>query len=81
MSSSMTIGGTTVGAGNLISGNDANGVEIDDSSAILVQGNLIGLDQTGTLAMGNAGAGVLIDTRSTSNTVGGLVAGGATYFR
>ena len=41
-SSSVTIGGTSLGAGNLISGNDANGVEINDSSGTLVQGNLIG---------------------------------------
>ncbi len=53
LSSSVTIGGTSVGAGNLISGNNANGVEINDSSSTLVEGNLIGLDQTGTCAIGN----------------------------
>ena len=72
--SSSTIGGTTAGAGNLISGN-TNGVEIDDSSAILVQGNLIGLDQTGTLSFGNTGAGVLVDAGSSANTIGGAVGG------
>ena len=79
MSSSVTIGGTSLGAGNLISGNDANGVEINDSSGTLVQGNLIGLDQTGTLALGNAGAGVLVDDGSVSNTIGGPVAGGRNF--
>ena len=79
LSSSVVIGGTSVGAGNLISGNNANGVEINDSSSTLVQGNLIGLDQTGTLAIGNRGAGVLIDDGSISITIGGPVAGGHNF--
>ena len=79
LSSSVIIGGTSVGAGNLISGNDANGVEINDSNSTLVQGNLIGLDQTGTLAIGNRGAGVLIDDGSVSSTIGGPVAGGHNF--
>ena len=73
------IGGTIPAAGNLISGNNANGVEINDSSSTLVQGNLIGLDQTGTLAIGNSGAGVLIDNGSVSSTIGGPVAGGHNF--
>ena len=76
---SVTIGGTALGAGNLISGNDSNGVEIIDSTGSLVQGNLIGLDQTGTLAFGNAGAGVLVDDGSISNTIGGPVSGGRNF--
>ncbi len=79
LSSSVLIGGTSMGSGNLISGNVANGVEIDDSRGTLVQGNLIGLDQTGTLAIGNRGAGVLIDDGSASSTIGGPVAGGRNF--
>ncbi len=79
LSSSVTIGGTSVGAGNLISGNNANGVEINDSSSTLVEGNLIGLDQTGTRAIGNHGAGVLIDDGSVSNSIGAPVAGGRNF--
>jgi len=71
---SNTIGGTTPGSGNLISGN-VNGVEINDASLNLVQGNLIGTDTTGTLALGNTGAGVLVDAGSSSNTIGGPVGG------
>ncbi len=72
-----TIGGTVPQAANLISGN-TNGVEINDSSQNFVQGNMIGTDTTGTLAIGNTGAGVLVDAGSASNTIGGPVGGGAT---
>ncbi len=78
-SSSITIGGTGLGAGNLISGNDSNGVEINDSTNSLIQGNLVGLDQTGTLPLGNTGDGVLVDYGSLSNTIGGPVAGARNF--
>ena len=45
----------------------------------LVQGNLIGLDQTGTVALGNTGAGIHIDSGSSANTIGGAVAGGRNF--
>lgn len=68
------IGGT--GARNIISGNDANGVVIiNNSSANQVQGNFIGTDISGTIALGNAGAGVLIDFDAFNNTIGGTAAG------
>ncbi len=54
-------------------------MEIDDSNSTLVQGNLIGLDQTGTRAIGNRGAGVLIDNGSLAITIGGPVAGGHNF--
>ncbi len=73
-SAANTIGGTSVGAGNLTSAN-TNGVEINDSSSTLIEGNLIGLDQTGTLAFGNTGAGVLVDAGSSGTTIGGAVGG------
>ena len=73
-----TIGGTVQTATNLISGN-TNGIEISDSSSDLVEGNMIGTDTTGTLALGNSGAGVLVDNGSSANTIGGAV-GGARNF-
>jgi hypothetical protein len=59
------------GAGNVISGNTAGGIVISDSSSEnIVRSNLIGLDATGTLAVGNGtrneffdlvGAGIQVD--------------------
>jgi hypothetical protein len=52
----MLVGGVTPGARNVISGN-ANGVFVRGAGS-KVQGNYIGTDITGTLALGNAGNGV-----------------------
>jgi titin len=72
-----TIGGTAAGTGNVISGNAAFGVNISDTTAAgnLVQGNYIGTDKTGTLAVPNASAGVLINLGAHNNTVGGTAPG------
>lgn len=68
--SQVTVGGAAPGAGNLISGNLGNGVDIENtSSGMVVQGNLIGTDLTGTTALAN-GTGVGIYD-STQNSVGG----------
>ncbi len=56
--------------GNVISGNGDGGVQIFDSSAVVVAGNLIGTDAAGTAAFPNAVAGVLISDSSSSNRVG-----------
>jgi titin len=69
--SATTIGGTVTGAGNLISGNLQNGVWLENASSALVEGNLIGTDISGSVALGNATNGVEID--SSLNTIGGTV--------
>jgi titin len=66
-----TIGGTTAMARNLISGNPADGMEID--SGDIIEGNFIGTDETGTLALGNGRNGVTVSTIGV--TIGGTVAG------
>ncbi len=69
-----TIGGTTAGAGNLISGNVASGVSIDAANNITVAGNLIGTNAAGTARIANGGSGVSITTAATGNTIGGTTA-------
>ena len=58
-----TIGGTTAGAGNIISGNGGDGIQIYGSgtSNNLVEGNYVGVDAGGTAALGNADWGVILD--------------------
>jgi titin len=69
-----TVGGAATGASNVISANGASGVEISTGSGNLVQGNLIGTDASGTVALGNF-VGVSVDTQAGSNTIGGTASG------
>ncbi len=69
-----TIGGRTVWARNVISGNAADGVLIlKEASGTLIQGNFIGTDNTGARALGNAANGVAVF--GSHNAVGGTGAG------
>ena len=71
-----TIGGTDPGAGNLISGNLDDGIQISGgSSGNTVLGNYIGTDVTGAAALGNDGPGIYITGNAFGNTVGGIAAG------
>lgn len=71
------IGGANIGAGNVISGNLGNGILLRGSNVTgnSIQGNYIGTDATGLNPLPNAVAGVTIDTGSSSNLIGGTVAG------
>jgi hypothetical protein len=71
-----TIGGTAAGDGNVISANTGNGVVIGGAGATgnTIAGNLIGIDATGTVALGNALDGVHLDTAS-GNTIGETTTG------
>ena len=55
-----TIGGTAVGARNVIFGNRSNGIYLNQGSHEIVLGNFIGTDGTGTDNIGNGKAGVTI---------------------
>jgi len=69
------VGGTTSGAGNLISGNGLQGIIFQDSGTDdnLAQGNYIGLNVTGNAAVPNGAAGVAIVDGAQSNIVGGTL--------
>jgi probable HAF family extracellular repeat protein len=84
---SVQIGGTSAGAGNVISGNNQNGVNIVEANPgggqptlpatnNHIEGNFIGTNATGTSAIRNLGSGVNISgTNSSNNYVGGSVPG------
>ncbi|MBV7332552.1 hypothetical protein KFU94_30855 [Chloroflexi bacterium TSY] len=71
------IGGETLGAGNLISGNSQAGIWLQDpdTSENCVMGNYIGTDKTGLQALGNRGVGVGIALGAGNNEIGGGSAG------
>lgn len=72
-----TVGGTAAGAGNLISANYNDGIELSGATATnnLILGNWIGVDAGGTAALGNSGAGVLLTNSANRNIIGGVGAG------
>jgi titin len=73
-SNANTIGGTSSSARNVISGNGGNGIQLDGSSGNVVEGNYIGTDANGSIALGNGGNGVTILAGS-QNVIGGTVSG------
>ena len=81
-----TVGGTTPGAGNVISGNGIGVYLSDGTTGVQIEGNYIGVNAAGTAALGNTQDGVLISGPSgtfgsantggsTDNTIGGTTAG------
>jgi len=70
-----TIGGTVLGinVGNVISGNDRNGIRINDASIpATIQRNLIATNAAGTSALGNADDGIFLyenDTITNSSII------------
>ena len=77
------IGGTTPGSRNVISGNNDTGIVIGGNSAypvgptgVVVQGNYIGTDATGTAPLGNGGyGGVFIWNYAANVQIGGTASG------
>ena len=69
-----TIGGATPGAGNVIS---ANGYGIYDSGgdSVVIRGNLIGTDVTGTAAIGNTDDGMFLSDGMYATVADNVVSG------
>lgn len=67
-----TIGGAAAGAGNLISGNNFEGIWVENVSGIMIQGNKIGTDAAGVNAVPNNRGVTIIGA---DNVVGGSIAG------
>jgi trimeric autotransporter adhesin len=77
MANNTLIGGTAAGAGNVVSGNVWFGIEIVGAGSDFntVQGNLVGTDRTGLLALGNGNGGVSLYNGASNNLIGGTAAG------
>jgi hypothetical protein len=72
--SGTTVGGTTPGTGNVISGNAIEGIRIFGGNSH-IEGNLIGTDYTGTKPIGNGYYGILSQDQSSNNVIGGTQPG------
>ncbi len=74
---SVTIGGTATGAGNLISGNAEDGIFVAGNfggSDPIIQGNLIGTDVNGVVAIPNASNGIELFQSGAGTVIGGTSA-------
>src|SRR6185369_8175108 len=74
------VGGTTAGAGNVVSGTTGSapffvgaGINPTGGIGVLVQGNLIGTNASGTAALPNTRNGIYLTTNGTFDTIGGIV--------
>lgn len=74
---SQIVGSTRSGGGNIVSGNNGNGIEIDgkDLSGNQVIGNRIGTDQAGLKAVANAGSGIFVQAASGTLIKNNLLSG------
>jgi hypothetical protein len=70
------LGGTNAGARNIISGNSGSGVYLytADTTANCIQGNYIGTDISGSLALSNSADGITLAAAG-ANSIGGTNAG------
>jgi hypothetical protein len=69
-----TVGGPQAGAGNVIAGNGASGIQLENGGGHVVQGNFIGTDATGAVALGNGVDGIRL-VNTAQNRIGGTAAG------
>ncbi|MGP0065832.1 MAG: hypothetical protein ACLQGP_19795 [Isosphaeraceae bacterium] len=65
-----TIGGTVSGAGNVITGNQNAGIDLNGVQGTIVQGNWIGTDSSGDISLGNGADGITIENGASANVIG-----------
>ncbi|MCO6412446.1 MAG: DUF4347 domain-containing protein, partial [Thiogranum sp.] len=77
LSTDNVIGGSTAAQRNVISGNDQAGIIVWDvtTTGTVIQGNYIGVDASGTRALGNTD-GIVVDFDSSNTIIGGDAAAG-----
>ncbi len=77
--SANTIGGLDSGAGNVISGNRADGIHVNGPMATgnAILGNYLGTDATGAAGLGSPGSAVVFWDGASDNMIGGVGAGAA----
>ena len=63
-----TIGGTTAGERNLISGNMGAGINLMGATRNIIEGNYIGTKASGIEALGNGGVGIAVSGNTTGTT-------------
>jgi CSLREA domain-containing protein len=76
-SPSNTIGGTTSGAGNVVSGNGDRGIAFEGATTTgnVAQGNYVGVGVDGATPIGNSFQGIWIASSASGQTIGGPAAG------
>jgi len=66
------IGGSTPGARNVVSGNNV-GISVSSGATdVVIQGNRIGTDLSGTRPLPNVGNGILVSAAGVGSTIGGV---------
>ena len=74
------VGGSGAGEGNIVSGNGENGIELENITNAIVEGNIVGTDAGLTLSFGNQANGLLVELSAVNNRIGGTAAGSGNVF-
>ena len=76
-STSITIGGTSSGLGNVVASARRHGIVVSDGSGVLIQGNKIGTNLEGNKALGNGRQGIWLLREGTSDAAHPSAVGGS----